>query len=494
MPIPMNVPDLIYQTGKLAYNKGANAVARSDMDEEFRNRGAVDAQQVPADHPSDPYQLQGWTGEQQSNLPTGNTPPVQEVGVLSTPPTVEAPSPDPIENPAASVAVSSARQAGSLPKRIPQPPTMAQTATQVLDQEADQVLFQQVTHPNWYEDDSFYEGMLSFGLNLLSGNNWAASFNAGSKVFMDSKGLEERQIWANDLLAKGYDAMDVQAWVKSGDNKMLKDPMEKKMKQQQYALGQYQLQDAAYKSSPEYQAYLRDKDTFGMEMQLEGLDLQRESQANSQALGWANLEQRQKEHADDRADKKAAADAKAAAAADGDKVAARDTVMLINQMSADLDVANRPVDTIGGIGASVARGVLGEDTGSVILNSPEAADYTPNAAEANKTRVAQNQFVEGAIRLATGAVVKPSEQAMYREFLFPQGAEFRNPEVVARKKAAQQMLNVVGRQIGMGQGKKWDSATTLKAVRDVSSGAAQLVSRDGMPVGLRYSTGQVVVF
>ena len=177
-----------------------------------------------------------------------------------TPPKA-APVPDPTTNAAASVAAMTSNRASGrgnaagYTDELPPMPDEAQIAAEAVVQQGKQVMFSDIETPNWYEDDSFYEGMLSFGLNLMAGNDIATAFNQGASVFQNSKALEKRQVWAKDLLAQGYDAHEIEAWVRTGDNKALSDPFEKKAREQAFALGQQQLTAAMRENDPSRIAY-----------------------------------------------------------------------------------------------------------------------------------------------------------------------------------------------------------------------------------------------
>lgn len=176
--------------------------------------------------------------------------PEMQAGDENAPPPV-----DPTQDPAGALAASTGIRAytgggvGSVrPMPVPKPGMVAQ---EVQDQQGKQVMFDMNKIPSWQDSKAINQGLLSFGLNLLSGNDWATSFNQAGAHFDQAYGREKREIWAKDLMDQGFDAHEVQSWIESGDQKALSDPMQKKMQQQQYALGQQQLNSAMYENSDE---------------------------------------------------------------------------------------------------------------------------------------------------------------------------------------------------------------------------------------------------
>lgn len=93
----------------------------------------------------------------------------------------------------------------------------------------------------WYKSGTFYRGLVSFGLNLLAGNDIGAAFNNAGQYYDSERGRELREMWRDDLLAKGYDMTEIQEYIDTGKDDVLTDPMEKAQQYQQYQLGQYAL-------------------------------------------------------------------------------------------------------------------------------------------------------------------------------------------------------------------------------------------------------------
>lgn len=170
----------------------------------------------------------------------------------------------------------------------PTPPSPKQATVEMMDAEGKQTMFDMNKIPKWQESDAFYGGLLSMGLNLLSGNDLATSFNAAGQYFDNAYGKEKRQAWAQDLVNQGYDAQDIQRWIETGDNKDLTDPMEKKMRMQQFNLGQQNLNKAIYENSPEMRQFNLDQIRFDNEMKIAKMQQDAAQHAQSIAARMAS--------------------------------------------------------------------------------------------------------------------------------------------------------------------------------------------------------------
>lgn len=145
----------------------------------------------------------------------------------------------------------------------------------------------------WYESGTFYRGLISFGLNLLSGNDLGASFNAAGNYYDQERGRELREMWRDDLLAKGYNEQEIQAYIESGDNGKLTDPLKKAQDLAQYKLGQLELQKARFEMDPKRLAELaaREDEEWKMKQEKHKMDL-RQGEASigaSNALAFKRL-------------------------------------------------------------------------------------------------------------------------------------------------------------------------------------------------------------
>lgn len=138
---------------------------------------------------------------------------------------------------------------------LPPPPTKSQVQDMNLNAQGKQAAFDQNKIPAWYKSNSFNMGLISFGLNLLSGNDLATSFGAAGEAFNQMYGQERRGYWAEDLAKQGYDPMEIEEWQRTGDSKVLTSPQEKQMKMIQQRLQMQQLDNALYEGSPEMRQY-----------------------------------------------------------------------------------------------------------------------------------------------------------------------------------------------------------------------------------------------
>lgn len=165
------------------------------------------------------------------------------------------------------VSVGAGDATGTITPDVPKVPTVDQQKNAQLDQTGKESAIQ-LNKINWWESRSFNEGLLAFGLNILSGNSLAQSFSVGSQIFDQHYGAEQREAWRDDLVQKGYDPLEVQRYIDTGDNKVLTSPQQRaqiKLQQQQKAQmeqlqmqgQQLQNQKAAYELSP---AYLKNKE------------------------------------------------------------------------------------------------------------------------------------------------------------------------------------------------------------------------------------------
>lgn len=298
-------------------NRIVNAALTSGRKEEEEKLKNVHPSGIPLDgvdgisQPSGPGSrgvMETVVGEPRETTMVPPDEPVQ-------PETKGEPVPPPQQGAAATVsAMTSNRIAGTgdaagYSTNLPEMPTSAQTVAQGVADAGKQVMFRDIQTPNWYEDDSFYEGMLSFGLNLLAGNDVATAFNQGASVFQNSKALEKRQVWAQDLLSQGYDAHEIDAWVRTGDNKALSDPAEKQARQQALALGQQQLIAAQRENDPSRIEYKDKMDRYKLEvaeddrkfdrqMRLEDQNLKRQARAEDSTLKQLKIKAAQDPNAD----------------------------------------------------------------------------------------------------------------------------------------------------------------------------------------------------
>lgn len=131
-----------------------------------------------------------------------------------------------------------------------------------LDQTGQDVANSMNTIGPWYQSSSFMTGMLKFGLALLDGKGYSEAFTEGSTYFDQHFGQEKRTMWANDLLKKGYNREDIEAYIETGDPKHLVSPQQRAQQQMEqnlklrsdilnYNKGAQELAKQQYEMSPE---------------------------------------------------------------------------------------------------------------------------------------------------------------------------------------------------------------------------------------------------
>lgn len=196
---------------------------------------------------------------------------------------------NPGESPSAAVASMNnnrikgiGNSSGGLTTPTPPPaPTPQEQQKKAFEAEGNKLSFDQNKIPEWYDSKSFSAGLLSFGLNLLSGNDLATSFNQAANLFMNTFGEEKRSIWAEDLADSGYDPTEIEEWIRTGDSKILTSADERRMKDIQMQTSLTQLDALQYANSPEMRQYALDNDAFDKNYKLAELDLKRQANAIS---------------------------------------------------------------------------------------------------------------------------------------------------------------------------------------------------------------------
>ncbi|WHS68282.1 hypothetical protein [Lundtoftevirus Lu221] len=163
-------------------------------------------------------------------------------------------------------------------------PSPQQAQNMQLDQLGKKTAFNMDDMPEWYESNSFNYGLISFGLNLLSGNDLATSFGAAGEAFSSMYGQERRQMWAQDLISQGYSPTEVEEYIRTGKSDVLTDPMEKQAKQIQMATGLANLEAIQYENSDEERQYKKDQDKFERDIKIQQLNDSRAARAESAAL------------------------------------------------------------------------------------------------------------------------------------------------------------------------------------------------------------------
>lgn len=391
-----------------------------------------------------------------------------------------APPPvDPMENPAGALAASTAVRAykgGGVGNVRPMPvPKPGDLAKQAQDQQGKQVMFDMNKIPAWQDSKAINQGLLSFGLNLLSGNDWATSFNQAGAHFDKAYGREKREIWAKDLMEQGFDAHEVQAWIESGDQKALSDPMKKQMQQQQYALGQQQLSNALYEGSDEMRQWKAERE-YNKDLQgARSLELQEMSTLSNIANQQATQAMRREELNM----KKAAAQAKASG--DNEKFSAEKhkNTMYYLRGNQGLKNYNKMLETQGGqvynpqtlaSDFADAATIEGMFSGNQMLETA-ARRANPRLAEMVG---AERAFLAPILRVESGAAISNMEWKTTGEQFFPRPGD--SPQRIQQKEGLRELAVVAQNP---------NASTELKQ-------AMEMYSTGALP-GFRLVNGQAMV-
>lgn len=393
------------------------------------------------------------------------------------PPTV-----DPLAEPGTALAASTAVRAktgggtGSVqPREVPKPQAIAHQAQQ---EQAQQVMFDMNKIPKWNESKAIGHGLLSFGLNLLSGNDLATSFNQAGQRFDQAYGREKREIWAQDLASQGFDAHEIQAWLETGDHKALSDPMEKKAKMQAMNIGAQQLAKATRENDPEYIQQQLDKETRAEEREEKRLALTADStrasiaaQQASTQLGYDRLN----------FEKQKAADKTASGKVDP-------KMFMSGTMTAGLPYSEiiKATSYIPS-GTDYAK-AFGVDMMPEYMQEHAKQSWTPEVHGLNQMR---NQVSEMLGRALSGAALSETkERPTWTNALLPTQAEIQNKDVnaIRRKESVYNALAIYANTFAeTGRG-----ALTVQDVSALGSGQAELMvdSETGIPVGMVYRNGR----
>ncbi|UIW10584.1 hypothetical protein PQC38_gp108 [Aeromonas phage BUCT695] len=286
---------------------------------------------------------------------------------------------------------------GEIVEEPPEPPTAQQAQAMQLDQVGKQAAFDMSKIPVWYKSDSFNYGLISFGLNLLSGNDLASSFNQAGQAFGQMYGQEKRQIWAGDLVEQGYAPQDIQAWVESGDPSALKDPMQKKMDLLNYQMNVEKLNEAQYENSPEMRTYRNKRQKWEDQMTVNDFKLRQ------QDMGLRHQESamRIQEQREARADREQARREKAQLAASGGVPSAgiyKDTDGTVW----DVMVNSRGTPLINTNGMASVRN---RDTGEVTWRNISDTQRQQAGIQAQESLAMMNQIEDGGLLDYSGSSV-----------------------------------------------------------------------------------------
>ena len=299
-----------YPTSKDELNAFVKQGGQSERDRRNPAPTPDPAQAAPEQAPGEPFNPSSLLAPVQKQLPTQQTPDsaqdkaAQQRGALNQQAQGKAQAvakarsqgyqdvPNTAQDPAGNLAARNANKAAGVGGQTGEinfnkegsVPSPQQAQNMQLDQLGKKTAFNMDDMPEWYESNSFNYGLISFGLNLLSGNDLATSFGAAGEAFSSMYGQERRQMWAQDLISQGYSPTEVEEYIRTGKSDVLTDPMEKQAKQIQMATGLANLEAIQYENSDEERQYKKDQDKFERDIKIHQLNDSRAARAESAAL------------------------------------------------------------------------------------------------------------------------------------------------------------------------------------------------------------------
>ena len=299
-----------YPNSKDELNTFIKQGGQSERDRRNPTPAPAPAQAAPEQAPGEPFNPSSLLVPVQKQLPTQQTPDsaqdkaAQQRGALNQQAQGKAQAvakarsqgyqdvPNAAQDPAGNLAARNANKAAGVGgtsgeinfNKEGEVPSPQQAQNMQLDQLGKKTAFNMDDMPEWYESNSFNYGLISFGLNLLSGNDLATSFGAAGEAFSSMYGQERRQMWAQDLISQGYSPTEVEEYIRTGKSDVLTDPMEKQAKQIQMATGLANLDKLQYENSDEERQYKKDQDQFERDIKIQQLNDSRAARAESAAL------------------------------------------------------------------------------------------------------------------------------------------------------------------------------------------------------------------
>lgn len=310
---------------------------------------------------------------------------------------------------------------GNVNTPLPTPPTQSQTQDIQLNQQGKAAAFDQNKIPAWYKSDSFNMGLISFGLNLLSGNDLATSFGAAGQAFNDMYGSERRSYWVEDLQKQGYDPIEIDEWRRTGDSKVLTSPQEKAMKGIQQKLQMQQLDNALYEGSPEMRQYKLDQDQFDRNIKIEQMNDAKAARAESLALRREQMAA----SAEDRAERRQDRLDRAAAKGTEYKDALAKAENWYTRARQGYKNYEDTVRSYGGIDKVYSKNTLGQLTQGAMTDLVFSGNTTKEVAakqldEKFVTTVnREREFLAPLLRKDSGAAISQSEWKTTGEIYFP---------------------------------------------------------------------------
>lgn len=358
------------------------------------------------------------------------------------------------------------------------------------DQEAvkaRQISFDNEKIPKWNESRAFNMGLINFGLNLLSGNDLASSFQMAGKTFEESYGREKREAWAEDLRSQGYDEHEIQAWIESGDNKLLTSMEDKEAKAMQAQMARYNLAKAKYETDPATMAYKAQKEAFDDDIKIRQLGLQEDARN----LGWAQLAETKRQNAARLAFDKAKYEQdlkdKAAKLPKPDFKAGMGSLLGSTLEWDDLVEAGNYQTSATDIAQGKALEVL-------VPENQRASVQAQWMPEFNKSMQVKNQASELMGRVLSGAALSESkERPTWAKAMVPERGD--SPETLAKKRIMFESMKIYNAQAEAGIIDK--TRLTATDMNSLAAGRAQFMldpNQGGAIVGIQYADGSFKAF
>lgn len=341
-----------------------------------------------------------------------------------------APPPDGAQGPAGGIRTSYTNRGFGLGNAAGVPDAPEQVAmpnfeAQQREVEGKQVLFDQNKIPKPMESNAFNMALMSFGLNLLSGNDYATAFNQAAGHFDQAYGREKRELWAEDLRNQGYDDQEIMSWIESGDQKALTDPAEKLRRAQQAQMEQLNLNKAMYEARPDVIAARakQAQNQTNFENQLKVAQEQRlQQKADREAFEWEQKVSGVGGGDEKYNEAKAKAENHYTRAVNGTQ----------NYQAHMKTLKSDPFKTNWGIAGRVTNSYVIKMANSMDpVDIQYAMEMNP---ELTQTILAEKEWLQPVMRKDSGAAVSHSEWNTMSQIYFPRPND--TPEVIARKAQA----------------------------------------------------------
>lgn len=391
-------------------------------------------------------------------------------------------APNPLESPAGAIAATQHNLQNGVGRQgiitPPQQPDYAAILKQMETVESKRVAFDANKAPDWQNSQALTFSLLSFGMNLMAGNDAATAFNQAGATFNELYGREKRQAWANDLRSQGYDEHEIQAYVETGDHKALTDPAEKQARAVERRKAQLGLLRAEYEASPEYVQYQQQVEAQKAAREAGRYEMDVANHEGTTQDRAERLRMAQEKHVQDMAD------AKAKSAAEG-KPDAKAFMGGLMAMGIDYDQVEKAAEyelSAGDALKGKAIDWLPED-----MRVKAKDQYLKEYAHSQQTL---NQVSELLGRSLSGAALSETkERPTWYRALMPSKVDSK--EARERKRIVFESMKLYAMQAASGQK---EGRLSLSDVDNLARGNGEFLvdaSAGGRVVGIRWKDGSV---